>query len=230
MARADDFFRKYNGKRIDYDGVDAYQCVDIIKQYLDEWFGIKAGAWGNAKDYWLSTNPAVLAKFDKIVTSQTQSDDIVVFKPTSYNPYGHIGIGVDSRLIEQNGGTGSGTGTGTDAIRVRTMPGGIYGVLRPKQQLNGGSDLITKEDVYNIRIINSEVEGYPFSETHAGKFDAQELAAWVGQPWSKFIQQKWKQGEKFRNERNSLKARVAELEAQVKATYEPVSEQLYRKK
>jgi hypothetical protein len=31
-----DFKNKWLGKRIDYDKAYGYQCVDLIKQYLDE--------------------------------------------------------------------------------------------------------------------------------------------------------------------------------------------------
>lgn len=46
-----EFINEYSGKSFDYDGVSGVQCVDLIKMYLDKVFGIKPGAWGNAKDY-----------------------------------------------------------------------------------------------------------------------------------------------------------------------------------
>lgn len=39
---------------MDYDGVSGVQCVDLIKYYLDEVFGIKPGAWGDARNYYES--------------------------------------------------------------------------------------------------------------------------------------------------------------------------------
>lgn len=79
-----------------------------------------------------------------------------------------------------------------------------------KDNWNGSNqqedEVITKDDTDRVRIINSEVQGppdYPFNDTHSGKFDAKEMAAWVGQPWTKFIDQKWKQGEAFRNKRTA---------------------------
>ena len=41
----DQFISKHLGKAMDYDGVSGVQCVDLIKYYLDEVFGIKPGAW-----------------------------------------------------------------------------------------------------------------------------------------------------------------------------------------
>ena len=45
----DQFIKKHLGKAMDYDGVSGVQCVDLAKYYLDEVFGIKAGAWGDAR-------------------------------------------------------------------------------------------------------------------------------------------------------------------------------------
>ena len=64
----DAFKNQWLGKRVDYDGVYLFQCVDLIKQYLAQLYGLKPGSWGDAKDYWLSTNPAILTKFDKVLS------------------------------------------------------------------------------------------------------------------------------------------------------------------
>ena len=48
----DQFIKKHLGKAMDYDGVSGVQCVDLAKYYLDEVFGIKAGAWGDARAYY----------------------------------------------------------------------------------------------------------------------------------------------------------------------------------
>jgi hypothetical protein len=116
-----------------------YQCVSIIKPYLQN-FGLTPGSWGNAEDYWLNTNPAILTKFDKLNTRAIQAGDILVFRPR------HIAIAVNgSQMLEQNGGAGTGTGQGTDAIRIRTIPlDALYGVLRPKN--NQGEEMIPDVD------------------------------------------------------------------------------------
>lgn len=136
------FRNKWIGKRVDYDRVYGYQCVDLIKQYMAEEKGLKPGAWGNAIDYWYSTNATVLKHYDKLSTSQARQGDIVIFKGINGNPYGHIGI-CDSNMsswsvsvptLEQNGSTGNGSGVGGDAIRVRNIARWrVVGVLRPKE-------------------------------------------------------------------------------------------------
>jgi len=134
-----EFKNKYLGKRVDYDGVYGRQCVDLIKAYLAECYGLKPGAWGNAIDYWYSTNPAILAKFDRLSTTSARRGDIVIFKGINGNPYGHIGIAdgesgvLNIPTLEQNGATGNGSGLGGDAIRVRGIPRWrAVGVLRQK--------------------------------------------------------------------------------------------------
>jgi len=133
------FKAKWIGRRVDFDGVYGYQCIDIIKQYLLDVKGIKAGAWGNAIDYWYNTNPAVLKEFDRLSTNQARQGDIVILKGINGNPYGHIGIADGNSgfatvtILEQNGATGNGSGLGGDAIRTRAVPlWRVVGLLRPR--------------------------------------------------------------------------------------------------
>lgn len=133
------FKSKWLGKRIDYDGVYGFQCIDLVKQYLHEEYGLKPGAFGNAIDYWYNTNPAILKSFDKLSTKQARTGDIVVLKGINGNPYGHIGIAdgnsgiVTVTILEQNGSSGNGSGVGGNAIRTRAIPlWRVIGVLRPK--------------------------------------------------------------------------------------------------
>ena len=64
----DSFVKRFIGKAVDYDGVSGVQCVDLVKLYLYNVFGIRAGAWGNARDYWLDFNSHKIMKenFTKI--------------------------------------------------------------------------------------------------------------------------------------------------------------------
>lgn len=131
------FKSRWSGRRIDYDNVYAYQCVDLILIYVKEEFGLPSGVWGNAIDYWNRPSSALLRKFDLVAGSNAQQGDIVVLHGLAGNPYGHIGI-CDSttptvvNILEQNG-VGSGTGTGRDAISVRGVPKSrVAGLLRPK--------------------------------------------------------------------------------------------------
>lgn len=135
-----DFKTEWLNRRIDYDHVYSYQCVDLILEYVKEAAGLASGVWGNAIDYWNKPTPTLLTKFDKISGSAAQPGDIVVLYGLSGNPFGHIGIcdsadGSTIHLLEQNGATGNGLGTGNDAILVwRSVPKSrVAGLLRLHQ-------------------------------------------------------------------------------------------------
>jgi hypothetical protein len=119
------FKAEWNGRRVDYDHVYGYQCVDLIVQWCYE-HGIGSGVWGNAIDYANRPTPVFVANFVRV--SDYKQGDVVVLYGLSGNPYGHIGL-YDSegapgniRLLEENG-TGSGDGLGKSAIGVwRDIP------------------------------------------------------------------------------------------------------------
>lgn len=132
------FKAAWSGRRVDYDNVYSFQCVDLILQYIKDCYGINSGVWGNAIDYWTRTSGPLLAHFDKLATTDCVKGDIVVLWGNNGNPYGHIGI-CDSqtastvKLLEQNA-LGGGDGLGRNAIGIyRDIPKSrIAGVLRPK--------------------------------------------------------------------------------------------------
>lgn len=70
-----------------------------------------------------------------------------------------------------------------------------------KQVIKKGTDMIEKDNFAQLRVVNSEVKGWDINQTHAGAFDAREIGAWAGQPWVKFIQQAWEEGEAYRTQK-----------------------------
>lgn len=132
------FKNEWLGKRIDYDHVYSYQCVDLILQYVKQEYGLASGVWGNAIDYWRKPTATLLTKFNIVSGTDCKQGDIVVLNGLAGNPYGHIGI-CDTQdannvvILEQNGSTGNGSGVGGDAIRTRAVSKTrIAGLLRPK--------------------------------------------------------------------------------------------------
>lgn len=135
----DKFFNKWSGRVVDYDHVFLYQCVDLIKQYWYEVYGVASGAWGNAIDYWTRPNGTMLKYFDKIAGTNAKKGDVVVLWGLAGNPYGHIGIASGKstpthvEIWEQNGSSGNGQGQGGDRIRLRMIPRTrIAGLIRRK--------------------------------------------------------------------------------------------------
>lgn len=90
-----EFIKKYLGKSIDYDGVSGVQCVDLIKLYLDKVYSIKAGSWGNAKDYFINFDKLPIKNsFEKIVNTANfvpDQGDICVWG-SIISKYGHVAI------------------------------------------------------------------------------------------------------------------------------------------
>lgn len=90
---------------------------------------------------------------------------------------------------------------------------GFIGVLRFK--FNEGEDMITSQDADVLRIINSEVKGWNFDETHAGKFDGSELVYWTGKALADHVRGAWREGDKFRTARNTQAKELATAKATV---------------
>lgn len=172
------------------DGGYVGQCVSLINQYLAKVHGINAGAWGDAKAWANDTNP--IRQWFTPVT-QSQPGDIGVY---TGGQYGHIFIYTASGILEQNGRT---------PLRVTASPDrNATVILRPKAgmpQAPQGGNMATKVDTPLLRIIHTEMEGWPLAETHAGKFDAAFNASWGGANLSDVIWEKWNKNGPFREQR-----------------------------
>lgn len=139
-----DFINKYNGKKIDYDGVSGCQCVDLAKLYIDKVLELKPLSIGNAEAYWNRYNEVKLLRDNFIRIKNTpkfipQKGDIVVWG-LKHGKYGHIaiadGIGTTSYFYsyDQNWGINK------RIHRVKhNYKGGFEGVLRPiaQSKING---------------------------------------------------------------------------------------------
>ena len=143
------FFEANKGKSFDYDGVAGVQCVDLIKKYLNDVFGIKAGSWGDAKDYFklYSWRAPLVENFERIANTPEFIPcfgDICVFN----GEYGHVCIctGVDGttskfQSIDLNYGS----------KKVKTVTHNytnFLGVLRPKNLYKVGYTATLKTHVY----------------------------------------------------------------------------------
>lgn len=91
------FLKKYNKKKVDFDGAFGAQCVDLFRQYnADVWGNPHTGAVNGAKDLYLNYgNLPEEKKYLDIVPANTNRifhGDVAVWGATSTNQYGHVGI------------------------------------------------------------------------------------------------------------------------------------------
>lgn len=132
----DEFVTKYKGKRIEFDNVSYYQCVDLVKFYARDVLGLKFGAFGNAKDYFYNyrLTPTLYDNFTKIANTATFvpiKGDIVIWKN---GKYGHIAVATGEgntswfKSFDQN------YGIDKRCRIVKHNYKGFLGVLRPNNQ------------------------------------------------------------------------------------------------
>lgn len=156
----DEFVKAYMGKSIDYDGVSGVQCVDLVKVYMNKVFGLKPGAWGNAKDYYENFNniSALKNNFTRIANTPEfvpQKGDICVWgkNVSSSHNYGHIAIATgegntkELYTYDQNW-------NGKAMKKVKHNYVAFLGVLRPKNQtpFTAASNPFKKGNVYTLTV------------------------------------------------------------------------------
>lgn len=112
----DDFVKKYEGKKVDFDGVFGAQCVDLARQYWKEGLGIlehtgPCSTTGGAKDLFLDYEKMPIEKkyFIKIQKNKVFiPGDTLIWDSTETNKYGHVAIYLETLndsviVFEQNG-------------------------------------------------------------------------------------------------------------------------------
>ena len=146
----DQFQAKHLGKGVDYDGVCGVMCVDLAKCYLDEVFGIKAGAWGDAHAYYdnFTNIPQLVKNFTRIPNIPSfvpKKGDIMVWGTSLNGNWGHIAICTgegDTNYfysLDQNW-----TGNNDACAKIRHNYNHVLGVLRPKDQSKVTGKVVVK--------------------------------------------------------------------------------------
>lgn len=161
----DEFISTYLGKSFDYDGVSGVQCVDLAKMYLDKVFGIKPGAFGNAKDYYENFNKLpIKTSFTRIANTANfvpKKGDIVVWGTGLGNKYGHIAIatgeGNTSQFYSYDLNWGSKV-----VHKVLHNYKGFLGVLRPNNQ----TKIIERSDEAVRKYQNGSTEETVYADTN----------------------------------------------------------------
>lgn len=134
----EDFVKKYNKKKVDFDGVYGAQCVDLFRQYAKECLNIPehtgaCSTTGGAKDLFIDYDKMPIEKkyFYRETKRGMVAGDVLIWDSTPSNKYGHVAIylgELNNSLIvfEQNGITQAGA-----EITLRSKEN-LLGFLRKK--------------------------------------------------------------------------------------------------
>ena len=135
----DEYVNKYNGKKIDFDGVYGAQCVDLFRHYSKEYLAIpehtgSCTTTGGAKDLYIDYPKMPLEKKYFVRISPKKgifAGDVAIWDSTETNKYGHVAIvlgTLNNHLIvfEQDGFKQDGA-----KIALRSK-NNLLGVLRRK--------------------------------------------------------------------------------------------------
>jgi len=109
-----DFVKKYNGEKVDFDNAYGCQCVDLFRQYCHDVLEIPhTGSVDGAKDLYLNYDKLEKEKkyfciIKHTGTTEYMKGDIAVWNGTSDNKHGHVAIVLaelnsDIIVFEQNG-------------------------------------------------------------------------------------------------------------------------------
>ena len=133
----EDFLKKYNGKKIDYDGYYSTQCVDLFRQFNKDILGIAQPRGVNgAKDFWTNypNDPNLYNNFDRIANTPSfvpQFGDVAIW---GNGTYGHIAICTGKGDVNRFESFDQNYPTGSACHYVTHNYSGFLGVLRPKAQ------------------------------------------------------------------------------------------------
>lgn len=222
------FINQWNGKKVPSRGGITGQCVSLSQAWAEVNGVTGSPVFPVQYAYQMAgSRPDFFTwEANKVgdPNSKPQPGDIVVFNQSYGGGAGHTGVCVSSdgytmAIFQQNDPTGSGAYTKTYGF------GGCSGWLRLKQ----GGSMATKVTKETLRMIHSEMEGWPYKEVHAGKFDAQFWASWGGQDLEACMWDKWNKNEPYRNTREEAldywRNKKKSVEDQVKSQQDQISKQ-----
>ena len=88
-----EFFDKWNGKLLDYDGAYGGQCVDVYRQFCKEVLVIpQSPLVVGAADIWTSYLQAHFERIDNTPDGVPTKGDVVIWNKFAGGGFGHVGI------------------------------------------------------------------------------------------------------------------------------------------
>lgn len=87
-----EFFEKYDGRGIDFDGSYGFQCVDLYRQFVKEVLNAEQSPpVEGAKDLWTTYLTGVFTKISNNPDNAPRAGDVVIWGD-GIGPFGHVGI------------------------------------------------------------------------------------------------------------------------------------------
>ena len=220
------FINQWQGKKVPSRGGITGQCVSLSQAWAEANGVTGAPVFPVASAYQMagSRPDAFTWEANKVgdPNSKPAPGDIVVMNQ-SYGPDGHTFVCVNSdgytiTGFTQNDPLGAAAGLRTYGF------GSVSGWLK----LKGGS-MATKVTKETLRMIHSEMEGWPYQDVHAGKYDAQFWGSWGGQDLEACMWEKWNKNGAYRNEREAAldywRNKKKGVEDQVKSQQDQITKQ-----
>ena len=156
------FVAEHEGEIVGYPSVSYNgECLSLVKVYIKEVFGINPPPSGSnsAYGYWSNFPSPLDTVFEKIPNTNTSipnKGDIIIWKPWTGNPYGHIDICIDdSATVDRFKGFDANWG-GRDAHTVEHDYNNVIGYLRPKLEVEND---MTDEQKRILDFIGNRTEG-----------------------------------------------------------------------
>ena len=130
-----EFIVKYQNRKVDFDGEDGPQCVDLYRQYCKD-LGIPHTGTVNpdgAKALYLKFSERKEKEyFNRFNSNLARFGDVIIWDRTQTNPYGHVAIVVEAYqqdkvlVFEQDGFAQNGT-----QFKIRDLKSAL-GILRKR--------------------------------------------------------------------------------------------------
>ena len=123
-----DFLTQWLGKEYEESTADWYQCVALVKLYIEQVDWIQLGWFGGTAFNGWETGSPFDSNWERVLNSPTAIPPlwaVVFFKPYAADPAGHVAIAAEGctstqlNVIEQNAGNGNGDGKVSDGNCIR---------------------------------------------------------------------------------------------------------------
>lgn len=171
-----EFFSKYDGKGLDYDGRYGFQCMDVFRYYENEVTGGKSKP-GNAVDMWENYDRNAYDRIANSLTGVPKEGDVVIWGK-SVGQYGHIAVFVKGDVnsfvaFGQNWPVAidkDGNGYGKAHFQPHSY-NGVTGWLRPKKLNEKPMKVVQVYRHSNDATVRGIVEYETMEEVHATGHD-----------------------------------------------------------